>query len=155
MFNYRLASDTLYLVQRIHSLNINIRFSVVSCNKTWLFSSMFRVSLFLRRRGFMFRGFVFRCFVFEVLCSAILRPSRFYVSKFCVRGFVLRGFVFAVINVNQIYRPTFTDNTFTLIQAETWAYQSILTADLNEKCVSYLRPKRIGKYERYYSYGRY
>ena len=63
---------------------------------------MFRVSLFLRRHGFMCRGFVFRRFVFAVLCFAIFRPSRFYVSKFCVRGLIVsRGFVFAVINVNR------------------------------------------------------
>ena len=66
---------------------------------------MFRVSLFLRRRGFMFRGFVFSSFVFAVLCFNILKPSRFYVSKFCDRGFVFRGFVFAVINVNLDFHP--------------------------------------------------
>src|SRR6218665_1105306 len=100
MFNYRLASDTLYLVQRIHSLNINRRFSVVSCNKTWLFSSLFRVSLFFTPSRFYVsrfcvslfcvRGFVFRYFeTVAVLCFEIW-----------VRGFVFRGFVFAVINVN-------------------------------------------------------
>jgi len=62
--------------------------------------SMFCVSLFLRRRGFMFRGFVFRSFVFAVLGFAILRPSRFCVSRFCVRSFVFCGFVFAVFNVD-------------------------------------------------------
>jgi len=67
-------SDTLYLVQIIHSLNI--RFNVVSCNKKRLFSSMFRFSLFLRRRGFMFRGFMFRSFVFAVLCFAVINVNR-------------------------------------------------------------------------------
>src|SRR6218665_863182 len=67
----------------------------------WLCFSMFCVSLFLRRRGFMFRGFVFRSFVFAALGFAILRPSRFYVSRFCVRGFVIRGFVFAVFSVDR------------------------------------------------------
>src|SRR6218665_1188014 len=73
----------------------------------WLCFSMFCVSLFLRRRGFMFRGFVFRSFVFAVLGFAILRPSRFCVSRFCVRGFVFRGFVFAVFNVDPTLESSF------------------------------------------------
>ena len=66
-----IASDTLYLVQIIHSLNINMRFSLVSCNKTRLVSSMFRVSLFLR----------VAVLCFSVLCFAVL-CSRFCVSLF-------------------------------------------------------------------------
>src|SRR6218665_876051 len=96
------ASDTLYLVQIIHSLNINIRFSVVSCNKTRLFL-----------RCFVFRYFyAVAVLCFAVLCFAVL-CSRLCVSLFLDRrGFMFRsfvfavlfrGFVFAVINVNPPY----------------------------------------------------